>query len=126
MKIFIGALTALFVLVSGIVLFCIGVENVCDSLLADAENLESMILSEQSEQAQVLVSNMQEKWESNTALFMAFSEHNDINSVTDSLTDIENHLFFGDFKTAYCSLYDFKHKISCIVADSKPSLINIF
>lgn len=126
MKVFICALTALCVLTGGIIWFCINVDSVCDSLLSDADMLGNMILKEESEPSQKLVTDMLGKWTDHTALFMAFSEHNDINSVTDSLTDMKNRLFFGDFESAYCALSDFKHKVSYISADSKPTLINIF
>ena len=126
MKVFICAVIALAVLVSGIVWFCIDVENVCNLLLSDAEILKDLILKEETESAEKLVSDMQKIWEKHTPFFMAFSEHNDINSVADSLSDIENRLFFRDFQSAYCSLSDFKHKVSCIASDSKPTLINIF
>ena len=126
MKVFICAVIALCVLTGGIAWFCMEVDKVCTSLLHDAELLETMLLNEEAVPAQRLISDMQKSWEGHTALFMAFSEHKDINSVTDSLADINNRIFFRDFTAAYCTLSDFRHRVSYISDDSKPTLINIF
>ena len=126
MKAFICAVVALCLLTGGIAWFCMEVDKVCTSLLHDAELLETMILNEEAVPAERLISDMQKSWEHHTALFMAFSEHSEINSVTDSLSNMKNHIFFGDFESAYCSLSVFKHKVSYISDDSKPTLINIF
>lgn len=125
MKVFICALLALCLLVTGIACFCVQLDNLCNTLLQKADTLEAEILNENKEDAQKLLSEMQAEWENKTPLLMAFTEHSEINGVTDRLTGIENGLLYNDFAIAYRELSTFKHHISCISQSSVPSIINI-
>jgi len=125
MKVFICAVVTLCLLATGIACYCIHLDSLCGSLLKWAEELEVQILGSNKEGAEKLAFKMQESWEKNVALLTAFTEHSEVNAVTDRLTGIRNSLLYNDFATAYREVSAFKHLLSCILSESLPGITNI-
>ena len=125
MKVFVCAIIALCLLTATIIWFCVEADSICDTLLQKADKLNAYIVDKDKENAEKLTREMQKDWEDKTPLFMAFSEHSSIHAVSECLFDIKNRLAYDDFASAYSSLSSFKQKVSCISADTMPTLINI-
>lgn len=125
MRVFIGAVTALLVLIGAIVSY----EAVLMHLEADFDKniteLSSAIEKEQKEKAGECILKMEKKWDSTRNLLMAFSEHSDLDKTEEHLKSLHSAYRYTDWQAMHKEMNVFSMLLKNGFDSSKPALANI-
>lgn len=125
MRIFVGAVTALLVLIGAIVTYEAVLVHLESDFDKNIEELSQAIEKEQTEKAGECISQMEEKWDSTRNLLMAFSEHSDLDKTEERLKNLRSAYRYTDWQAMYKEMNVFSMLLKNGFDSSKPTLANI-
>lgn len=125
MKTFIASLAVLGILIAGISVYSVYLENTTDDLLSNLDKVSECSYKEQWEECRHQTDKLIEIWIKNQPVLSMFNDHEDIDEINLSISALKESVKFEDTEHTFKSLEETKILIERIRKNETLSLENI-